>query len=169
MEKFVFKAKAGSTVPENKAQSYGERLYELMQINKKQELTAEDVVNDAKEKNVVYHEFFEWDDSIAAHQHRLEQARLLMRSIIKIKIISGKEEPIETRAFHCISIGDNGTSHNAYVPEEIVFNKKEYSEQVIENALDEAESWNNRYKQYKQLRRISNAIEKTISEIKKEK
>lgn len=44
-------------------------------------LTAGAVVEDARMKNSPLHKQFEWDDSIAAQQHRLQQGRYLIRSI----------------------------------------------------------------------------------------
>lgn len=44
-------------------------------------LTAEDVVRAARTTTSPLHEFFEWDDEKAAHEHRLGQARALIRSV----------------------------------------------------------------------------------------
>lgn len=43
------------------------------------------VVADAEEINSPLHDFFEWDDSAAAQQYRLSQARLLIRRV-KIEV-----------------------------------------------------------------------------------
>jgi len=44
-------------------------------------LSPESVVRDAKKRSSPLHKFFEWDDSKAAHEHRIYQARELIRSI----------------------------------------------------------------------------------------
>lgn len=44
-------------------------------------LTADRVLMDAKRPNSPLHSEFEWDDSIAADQFRVEQARALIRSV----------------------------------------------------------------------------------------
>lgn len=44
-------------------------------------LTPADVVADAKQKTSPLHDHFTWDDKEAAHQHRLNQARELIRSV----------------------------------------------------------------------------------------
>lgn len=44
-------------------------------------LTAEAVVSDAANPKSPLHSRFEWDNSKAAHEHRLEQARALIRSV----------------------------------------------------------------------------------------
>jgi len=44
-------------------------------------LTAADVLEDAKDQSSPLHDFFEWDDGKAAHEHRLEQAGHLIRTV----------------------------------------------------------------------------------------
>ena len=54
-------------------------------------LTPDDVVETAADRSHPLHDFFEWDDSIAGQQHRLWQARALIRSV-KV-IIAEKSVP----------------------------------------------------------------------------
>lgn len=61
-----------------------QRLKELYEKNGKR-LRPEDVIKDAKRKTSPLHAYFEWDDSKAAHQYRLNQARQLIREV-RIKI-----------------------------------------------------------------------------------
>lgn len=42
-------------------------------------VTASMVLNDAKNKTSPLHGFFQWDDAKAAHEHRLQQARTLIK------------------------------------------------------------------------------------------
>ena len=42
---------------------------------------AEAVVEDATPRRSVLHPFFDWDDGSAAHKHRLQEARRLIRSV----------------------------------------------------------------------------------------
>jgi hypothetical protein len=44
-------------------------------------LTPTAVVEDAQSEDSPLHPFFEWDDDKAAHEHRLDQARRLIRSV----------------------------------------------------------------------------------------
>lgn len=55
-------------------------------------LTPDGVVKDARDPKSPLHEHFTWDDSLAAHQYRLDQARTLIRII-------HYEVTIETRTF----------------------------------------------------------------------
>lgn len=65
------------------AQKPGERIAELRAKAKKKDenLLAQDVVNDARSPKSPLHRYFLWDDTAAAEQHRLHQARALIRSI----------------------------------------------------------------------------------------
>ena len=47
----------------------------LLELSKKNNLTAREIVEEARKKNSPLHDFFEWDDSIAAEKYRLAQAR----------------------------------------------------------------------------------------------
>lgn len=44
-------------------------------------ITADEVLEDARNPSSPLHEQFEWDDSVAAELHRKEQARRLIRSV----------------------------------------------------------------------------------------
>ena len=166
MSEYEFRSKTGSRISDEKAQVYGQRLYELMSEKNKDELTPSDVVEDAKKKRSVYHDYFVWDDSAAGEQYRLQQARGILNGIVKVKIVNVEDEPVVLRAFHCVNVGDNGDSHRAYVPEEVVFESVDFSAQVIDDALREAESWNRRYRTYSELAEISKAIERTLNKVK---
>lgn len=60
-----------------------ERLGRLEQENGN--LREQDVVDDARDPASPLHDFFEWDDDVAAQQYRLSQARLLIRRV-KIQV-----------------------------------------------------------------------------------
>ncbi len=52
-------------------------------------LTAESVVKDAAAPSSPLHGFFEWDDKVAGHRYRLDQARELIRSVrIEVEVDS---------------------------------------------------------------------------------
>lgn len=57
-----------------------QRLAEIAELNGGR-LTPDLVLADAQDSGSVLHRLFEWDDSIAAHQHRLSQARSIITSV----------------------------------------------------------------------------------------
>lgn len=75
-------------------------------------LTAELVVEAARDPDSPLHSAFTWDDAEAARERRLEQARSLIRSVVILK-----QEDKEPR---CVFV--NISSTNSYVPTEVVVN-----------------------------------------------
>ena len=57
-----------------------EKLAEIADLNGGR-LTPDLVLDEAKDPNSILHGLFEWDDSLAAHQHRLFQARQIITSV----------------------------------------------------------------------------------------
>lgn len=64
----------------NKRKRIAARLEQIEKLHSGR-LTPERVVDDARDSESPLHDLFEWDDSIAAHQHRLMQARTVIRSV----------------------------------------------------------------------------------------
>lgn len=62
-----------------------EGLQVLRRLTRTGDLSPEHVVEEARSGDSPLHEFFEWDDTKAAHAHRLQQARTLIRSV-KIEV-----------------------------------------------------------------------------------
>lgn len=71
------------------------------------------VVSAAKQKRSVLHGCFTWDDSVAAHKHRLSEARMILRSIIVSNEPEETEQPKQmVRAYENVAVGEE----RAYVP-----------------------------------------------------
>ncbi len=60
--------------------------------------SAEDLLKAAKKKSSPIHNQFEWDDSLAAQQHRLHQARVMIKSL-HIEVITKKNKIVTVNAF----------------------------------------------------------------------
>jgi hypothetical protein len=112
------------------AQAVGEWLHALP------DRSAEAIVNAARSKKSPAHSIFEWDDTEAARQFRLVQARVMVQSL-DVEVIDGDGEVVEVNAF--IAASDRGK----YVP---VF---EASEEELTSAeqrfLDQAMAFERRY------------------------
>jgi len=61
-------------------------------------ITAEGVVNLARDNNSVLHDMFEWDDTAAAEKYRNQQARCIITSI-QVSIVADEDKPRQIRAF----------------------------------------------------------------------
>lgn len=160
-----FASKAGflsadkSKFADDEAEIVGAYLIELQRIGV--QITAENIEQDARNPRSPLHPYFEWDDARAAYQHRLEQARLLIRSIeITVVRPSGKEDRI--RAFHAVKDESNGR-RKIYVPTKTVFSNDIYAEQIIERARWELKTWMDRYEQYDSLADEVKAVKDILS------
>lgn len=75
------------------------------------ELTAEAIVASATSQNSPIHGEFIWDDSEAAHQYRLNQARRLVK-IVKEPYVRPTGEQSRVRFFHAVPQDDNRTVYS---------------------------------------------------------
>lgn len=125
----IFKFANGSRL-DGDAQSVGSRLHHIR--NAKGRLTAGDVVEDAKPKNSVLHEYFEWDDEVAAGKYRTDQARHLIRSIVVVE----DEGDTPVRAFAKVRVDDE----NTYEPISVVMSNPRLRMQVLKEVSDQIEA-----------------------------
>jgi hypothetical protein len=146
--------KAGGKFSEEAAQRYGEALYSLYDKSGKFP-TPEEIVEEARSPKSPLHDAFEWQDSVAAHKFRLWQARHMVNHITIAVIKDGKQ--IQQKAFHSVIDSDD---EKGYAPMEIVKERPYLREQVISKAMNEAQDWARRYKEYKELSSVRMAIAK---------
>jgi len=67
-------------------------------------LTPENVLKASESSDSILHALFQWDNSLAAHQFRLQQARTLINNI-EVKVISNGEER-RVSVFEIVNVGD---------------------------------------------------------------
>lgn len=67
---------------------------ELERIRAQYGLTASAVVQQSRPKDAPLHPAFEWDDKAAAEQHRLWQARQIIRAVHVVYETDGRKEPV---------------------------------------------------------------------------
>ena len=164
--KLKFKAKSGSVFSNDQACVYGKRLFELMKT-KKREVTPHEVIEDAKNPKASYHNYFEWNDKKAGEKHRMWQARYLLNHIVVPIIVfdndTKQDKEIDVRVFHSVTRTDvDGINHKGYVPFNIVFSDKNYSEQTVFKALRELHEWYNKYSIYSGLSDVAGDIRKHL-------
>ena len=84
----------------------------LRALRREVPLTAANVVDAARTRAHPLHPCFEWDDAIAAEEHRASTARLLMRSIVVIRGTGDRtrQEP------QYVAVRRDGESARAYEP-----------------------------------------------------
>ena len=117
-------------------------------------LNPEDVVDFAKKKNTALHSAFTWDDGEAAAQYRLWQARQVIRVCVTIRD-DVKGPPLRTYVSLMEDRGDTG-----YRLLTDVMTDEEMRAKLLEQALNELQNWQQRYRQLKALEPIFAAAAK---------
>lgn len=144
----MYQAKVGSTLRDTDAEVLGQVIAGLADNGV---VKAEALVDAARPVTSPAHDYFEWDDGVAAEKYRLEQAGYYVRSI---EIIHPEyHEPV--RAFHNVHMTVNDESVRGYARLEIVESQEELLVQVIAEAKAELVGWKRRYSFYKKLRDVA--------------
>lgn len=102
-------------------------------------LHPEHVVQAARNSSSPLHDKFEWDDSKAGEQYRLQQAQALIRDVTFLP--KGADEPI--RAY--VSLSSDRPSSGGYRATVDVLSNDELRAQLIDDATRELASFSNKY------------------------
>ena len=104
------------------------------------------VIDDARSTESPLHKFFEWDDTKAAHQHRLWQAQHLIASI---KVVYRDQENQEQQVRAFVNLRDDDEQY--YTSTVSILSDAGKRERVLRAALDELEQFRERYKAYEEF------------------
>lgn len=135
---------------------------ERLRIEKQGELTPTDVLEDARNNNSPLHSFFEWSDTEAAEQYRLQQARGLIRSVVAI-YVDEKSPAVRTKAY--VHINEPGAPH--YREAAHAMSQKKTRDMVLQRAWRELQQWRTRYKDLKQFSELFEAMDETAAKLPK--
>lgn len=141
------------------ADAVGQHL-ELLRVKFKGELTPADVVDDAKNHNSPLHSFFEWSDTAAAYQYRLQQARGLIRAVVAV-IVSDDAPAKRTQAF--VHIAEVGAPH--YRATDHAMSQEKTREMVLLQAWKELRAWQKRYEHLEELAALFSSVNKAVKRI----
>ena len=114
----------------------------------------ETIVRRAKPKKSPIHNCFEWDDKVAAHLYRVEQASHLLRSVTVVTQ-AADDETIEVRAFP--NIKSEGGSYYTTIAR--VMDDVELSDQLESQILRELTYLRNKHKAQKTFRDVWHAVD----------
>jgi hypothetical protein len=124
-------------------------------------LRPEDVVAFAKNKKTALHQCFNWNDTEAAHQYRLWQAR----EVIQVHVITLPHTQETYRAF--VSLRGDRHDEGGYRATTEVLNDKELSRIMLDEALQDFENLKRKYSVLQaELQSIFAAIDKVKSRAK---
>lgn len=116
------------------------------------------IVEYAENEKTELHNCFTWDDKKAGNQYRLWQARELIR--VYVKVIKGSDEPV--RAYVSLKI-DRSRKDGGYRDFEQVMVNPRLRTAFLNQALEELERFEQKYKQLKELVPVFKAIAKVKS------
>lgn len=118
-------------------------------------LKPESVVEEARPKSSPLHKRFTWDNSKAAHEYRLWQARQLIRVVVEtIEGVKGRHE-----VFVSLS---NDRKEGGYRVMTDVLTDAQMRRQMIDDALRELEWFQNKYSRLRELSNVFTAIRKAL-------
>jgi len=115
---------------------------EILKIEEKGKLTAENVVEESKDKNNPLHDYFEWDNKSAGNKWRVHQARLLINYIIEPVIDDDKNKIF---SYEIINM-DDGKEYKHYNK---ILSRSDWRNQIITQATGHLLYWRQKYNKYK--------------------
>ena len=159
---FVYRIRKGQIMVKKKKTLTAKQEIELLCKRHNNLLRPIDIVEYAKNKKTALHKCFEWDDTKAAHEYRLWQARELIR--VYVKILPNNKKPI--RAFVSL-YPDRQKAGGGYRPIDRVLINTDQRQQLLAQALKEFKYWQEKYQDLKELSEIFEAARKVKNKVKK--
>lgn len=110
---------------------------------------ADSVVNAARKSKGELHKCFEWDDAVAGHEYRKEQARYVLRMLVTpvdVEAVDGDPPQVMMRVYESVRfVADDGSPEAtmAYIPTREALEDPVMREQVRErlrNTIGQAEA-----------------------------
>lgn len=138
----VYQFRSGHSIRSINPQAVGQELERLRKVRGK--LTPADVLEEAASPDSPFHGAFEWDDSLAAQQHRLSQAR---RLIVSVRVINEPAQ-VSVPAFVSVRTPDKGRE---YVPTAEAMSDESLRARVLLEIRQFAEGLERRYAQFKEV------------------
>lgn len=135
-------AKAGSRLTDKDAQRLGPAIDKAIRSRGETD-AAEAVLEAARDEASPLHSRFEWDDAKAGHEHRLTQARHLIRSIDIVRI-DKRGDSVPIRAFEYVPT-------NGYVTHEEVASREELAIPLMQRFRAEVDALVSRWRRYSHL------------------
>lgn len=145
---------------------------EILEVERMKGLTPENLVEQAKDEDNPLHDFFEWEDSIAADKYRLQQARMIINDI-KV-IVDNKEyfafesiKPIVNKD-GTLLLNEGESEGRIYKPIVEILNNENLRQQIIRSALKHLEYWESQNAKYKELEPIILSARKVREKLDKQ-
>ena len=126
------------------------------EIKRLQELhgavTPEILVEEARKRRSPLHPIFEWDDTKAAYNYRLQQARTLLNNI-QVTIISDGE-PRKIDCYEVTTRNEGYKSIDTFTPNDVEF--------VRDSCMKNLSYWKEKLRTYKEFDKVRELLEQAI-------
>lgn len=119
----------------------------------------EKVVEAASNPDSPLHRYFEWDDSEAAHQYRLHQAR---RLVVRVIVKDASRKP--TRVNVVIRRAD-GSERRGYVPVERAANDEDMCNQILHDTKRALTAYRTRLSAFEQTQEIVAKLDEVLEQL----
>lgn len=113
-------------------------------------ISAEEIVEKAKDENTELHSYFEWDNEKAGALYRLEQARHLIANLV---FVTETEDEAPVRVFHI------STEPKKYKPTKLILQQPDEYAALLKRAKDELYAFQRKYKSLSELEEVFSAID----------
>lgn len=121
-------------------------------------LRAEDVVDFARDDRTALHARFEWDDDVAGHEWRLEQARRIIRFRVTY-VDTGDGEPVRVRMH--VSLPNDRVHGGGYRNTVDVLSVPDLRKQLLESAKRDMQAFKDKYGLLAELAGVFEAMDRT--------
>jgi len=141
---------------------------ELERIRKENDgdLKPEAIVKRAKTQKNPLHPLFEWDDSIAAHEHRLSTARHICREL-RVQIVVRKGETTRQRIYQIARTekAPAQPARNVYRSIDDIMEDPQARAELLQRALRELVAFQRRYRGLQELAIVFRALDEILTSL----
>jgi hypothetical protein len=136
---------------------------ELNRIQKKHgSLTPNVVVKESESENAVLHPIFEWNDTKAAHNYRVQQARTHVLNNIEVEVIGSGVSEFRIPNYEVVRDENNNRGYK-----EVSTLSLSEADQVKQQALKSLNYWSEKLKIYSKFSDVLISLNSAIDELQK--
>ena len=111
-------------------------------------LSPENLLDECRPEDAPMHDYFEWDDAIAAEKYRVNQSAHVIRCL-QVTVVEDDKKPEEPKkAYFCVHTNDSGDKH-IYRGYEYITKDSTSRGVVLNDALRELNTFRHKYERYR--------------------
>lgn len=145
-----------------KGLSADDAMQELERIREKHgTLLPEFVVDESRDENALLHNYFQWDDTLAAQQYREKQARNLMQNITVVV----KRTNVEVSFRAIVNVRKEKFEPRSYIPIQEAFDNEVAYADLLKQAKADMESFVEKYQTLSELDKVRELMVQEIAKM----